>query len=51
MDKEILKKIEENTPTCPTYQIVLTGVGSGLEAELTIHIEFGCDHELALASL
>ena len=51
MDKEILEKIKENTSSRPTYQIVLTGVGSRLEAHFTPPIEFKCRHELALASL
>ena len=51
MDKEILEKIRENTSSRPTYQIVLTGVGSRLEAHFTPPIEFKCRHELALASL
>ena len=52
MDQEILKKIEKNTTSRPTFQIVLTGVGSRLDAEFIPALDLvGCQYELALASL
>ena len=53
MEKELLEKIANNTSLRPTFQIVLTGVGSKLETTfsppLSLHV--GCKYEIALASL
>ena len=53
MDEEYLQKIVENTSIRPSFQVVLTGVGSKLEANFTppLTARAGCSHELALVSL
>ena len=53
MEKELLEKIAENTSLRPTFQIVLTGVGSRLETTFIPPLDFhvGCKYEIALASL
>ena len=53
MDEEYLQKIVENTSIRPSFQVVLTGVGSKLEAKFTppLTARAGCSHELALVSL
>lgn len=53
MEKELLEKIATNTSLRPTFQIVLTGVGSKLETSFSPPLDFhvGCKYEIALASL
>ena len=51
MDGELLKKIEKNTSFRPTFQIVLSGIGSKLEAHFTPPLDVGCKYEVALVSL
>ena len=53
MEKELLEKIVKNTSLRPTFQIVLTGVGSKLETTFSppLDLHAGCKYEIALASL
>ena len=52
MDLEILEKIEDNTTSKPTYLIVLSGVGSRLDAVFSPPLDLlNCKYELALASI
>ena len=53
MEKELLEKIVKNTSLRPTFQIVLTGVGSKLETTFSppLDLHVGCKYEIALASL
>ena len=53
MDEEYLQKIVENTSIRPSFQVVLTGVGSKLEAKFTppMSARAGCSYEVALVSL
>ena len=53
MEKDLLEKIVNNTSLRPTFQIVLTGVGSRLETAFSPPLDFhaGCKYEIALASL
>ena len=46
MEREILEKIEKNTTNKPAFQIVLTGIGSKLNAEFTPPLDFriGCKY-------
>ena len=53
MDEEYLQKIAENTSIRPSFQVVLTGVGSKLETKFTppMTARAGCSYEVALVSL
>ena len=53
MEEEYLRKIVENTSTRPSFQVVLSGVGSKLEAKFIppLSARAGCFHELALVIL
>ena len=53
MEKEVLRTIAKNTSRKPSYQVVLTGVGSRLETHFSPPLSFdpGCNYELALVSL
>ena len=52
MDLEILEKIEDNNSSKPTYLIVLSGVGSRLDAFFSSPLDLlSCQNELALASI
>lgn len=53
MEKDLLQEIAHNTSLRPTFQIVLTGVGSKLETKFIPALDFhvGCKYEIALASL
>ena len=52
MEKDLLEKIVKNTSLRPTFQIVLTGVGSKLETTFSppLDLHVGCKYEIALAS-
>ena len=51
--EEYLKKISKNTSPKPSFQIVLTGVGSRLNTSFSppLNFEKGCKFEIALSSL
>ena len=53
MEKDLLEKIAKNTSLRPTFQIVLTGVGSRLQTTFTpaLDLHVGCKYEIGLASL
>ena len=53
MEKEVLATIAKNTSQKPSFQVVLTGVGSRLETQFTPPLSFdpGFNYELALVSL
>ena len=51
MEKDYLKEIAENTSLKPSFQVVLTGIGSRLDATFIPPLEAGCKYEIALVSL
>ena len=51
MEKDYLKKIAENTSLRPTFQVVLTGIGSRLQTTFIPALTAGCKYEIALVSL
>ena len=53
MEKDLLEKIAKNTSLRPTFQIVLTGIGSRLHTTFTpaLDLHVGCKYEIGLASL